>query len=304
MSDATTPPVITAHAASVEVSDDGVRIERTPMGSTLTDPEFSFPASALRGWYRNPPTATDPGWIQFTLAGTTPDGYLARPVRGYPATHGAPNIVAFAPGQAEPYAELDRALTNLQAGYPLGAATPVPEDDAGTAGTAETVGATAPAASASTASTAGQGTAATASPEKARGKAPKKTGRKGKGGNPGWKRVSTPDVVPEPDLTADANGPVFGQNVTVTGDVEPYDKGEIWDMIAAAGGTVGKNVTKKTTVLVIGSWGSTTSKEKRARELRDKGQEIALWSLDEFLTKVGRQPRPDFEDVKGTDAPF
>jgi DNA polymerase-3 subunit epsilon len=290
MSDATTPPVITAHAASVEVSDDGVRIERTPMGSTLTDAEFSFPATALRGWYRNAPTATDPGWIQFSLAGDTPDGYLARPVRGYPATHGAPNIVAFAPGQLEPFADLDRALTNLQAGYPLGAATPVPEDAAPTAPAATAPSTDSPAQATEQA----PATAATASPKK-------KSGGKG---NPGWKRVSTPDVVPEPDLTADANGPVFGQNVTVTGDVEPYDKGEIWDMIAAAGGTVGKNVTKKTTALVIGSWGSVTSKEKRARELRDKGQDIALWSLDEFLTKVGRQPRPDFDEVRGTDAPF
>jgi DNA polymerase-3 subunit epsilon len=288
MSDAPTPPVITAHAASVEVSDDGIRITRTPMGSTLTTPEFSFVAGDLRGWYRNAPTATDPGWIQFTLTGNTPEGYLARPVRGYPATHGAPNIVAFAPGQAEPFADLDRALTNLQAGYPLGTATPVPEDAGVSTGTTSQ-------------------DAATAAPETPA--APKKSAGDGKGskggnGNKTWKRVSTPDVVPEPDLSADANGPVFGQNVTVTGDVEPYDKGEIWDMIAAAGGTVGKNVTKKTTVLVIGSWGSTTSKEKRARELRDKGQEIALWSLDEFLGKVGRQARPDFDDVKGTDAPF
>ncbi|MDN6440176.1 MAG: BRCT domain-containing protein, partial [Corynebacterium nuruki] len=190
----------------------------------------------------------------------------------------------------EPFADLDRALTNLQAGYPLGAATPVPEDAAPTAPAATAPSTDSPAQATEQA----PATAAAASPKK-------KPGGKG---NPGWKRVSTPDVVPEPDLTADANGPVFGQNVTVTGDVEPYDKGEIWDMIAAAGGTVGKNVTKKTTALVIGSWGSVTSKEKRARELRDKGQDIALWSLDEFLTKVGRQPRPDFDEVRGTDAPF
>ena len=75
-------------------------------------------------------------------------------------------------------------------------------------------------------------------------------------------------------------------------------------MIAEAGGTVGKNVTKKTTLLVIGEWNSVTSKEKRARELKEKGQEIMLWTFDEFLAALGKSRRPDLEDVKGTSAPF
>ncbi|WP_255372648.1 hypothetical protein [Corynebacterium sp. CNJ-954] len=75
-------------------------------------------------------------------------------------------------------------------------------------------------------------------------------------------------------------------------------------MIAEAGATVGKNVTKKTTLLVIGEWGSVTSKEKRARELKDKGQDITLWSFDELLSALGKSRRPDLDEVKGTSAPF
>ena len=103
-----------------------------------------------------------------------------------------------------------------------------------------------------------------------------------------WEKVATPDEVPEANPDADIDNPIFGQNVTVTGDVEPYDKGEVWDMIAEAGGTVGKNVTKKTTMLVVGEWASMTSKEKRARELQDKGQEIKILSFAEFLKAVGQ----------------
>ena len=45
---------------------------------------------------------------------------------------------------------------------------------------------------------------------------------------------------------------MFGQNVTLTGDFEPFDKGLLWSKIAERGGKVGKNVTKKTTILVVG----------------------------------------------------
>ena len=57
-------------------------------------------------------------------------------------------------------------------------------------------------------------------------------------------------------------------------------------------------------MLVLGTWDSVTSKEKRARELQEKGQDIQLWTFAEFLEKVGRTARPDISEVKGTDAPF
>ena len=104
-----------------------------------------------------------------------------------------------------------------------------------------------------------------------------------------WAKVATPDEVPEANEDADIDNPIYGQNVTVTGDVEPYDKGDVWNMIADAGGTVGKNVTKKTTMLVVGEWASVTTKEKRARELQEKGQEIKIITFSEFLEAVGKE---------------
>lgn len=284
---------VTAHGATISVDRSGVHVERTPMGQTLLPPTLDVSPADLRGWYHHAPTATSPGWIQFSLAGNTD-----RPLRGYPATHGASTVVAFAPGQQDAFVAANAALTALQGGYPM--------DDSGSDhGDAASAGSPLslfelpeePAADP-------EPTASPASSDTTRSSKSGNGGKSGKSGRGSWNRVATPDTLPEPDLTADADGPVFGQNVTVTGDFQPYEKGEVWDMIAAAGGTVGKNVTKKTTVLVLGTWDSVTSKEKRARELQEKGQDIQLWTFAEFLEKVGRTARPDISEVKGTDAPF
>lgn len=289
---------ITAHGASITVTSDGVRVERTAMGQTLLPADLEFPVSDLRGWYCHAPSATSPGWIQFSLADPPVDA-VARPVRGYPALHGVANVVAFAPGQGEDFLAVDSALTALQAGYP-------PEDAASPSGFPSESLSAAPSPSPSRSDALALfnlPTAPSATPEPPVTPAGR-TGSSGARRQSGWRRISTPDTVPEPDLTADADGPVFGQQVTVTGDFEPYEKGEVWDMIAAAGGTVGKNVTKKTTLLVLGTWDSVTSKEKRARELKNKGQDIEIWTFAELLAALGKAPRPDFSEVKGTDAPF
>ena len=109
-----------------------------------------------------------------------------------------------------------------------------------------------------------------------------------------WDAVATPDTIPDTNKNADPQGPLFGQNVTLTGDFEPFDKGRLWDLIADAGGTVGKNVTKKTTILVAGSWATKTSKEKRAEQLQEQGQDIAIWSADQLLDALGLSEEPPF----------
>ena len=109
-----------------------------------------------------------------------------------------------------------------------------------------------------------------------------------------WKTVATPETIPEPNDDADPQGPLYGQHVTLTGDFEPFDKGQLWSAIAERGGVIGKNVTKKTTLLVVGTWAKKTSKEKRAEELRDKGQEITFWSANELLDAVGLSEEPPF----------
>mgnify|MGYP002041248479 CR=1 FL=1 len=102
-----------------------------------------------------------------------------------------------------------------------------------------------------------------------------------------WQAVATPDTVPEPAKDADPNAPLYGEHVTLTGEFEPHDKGELWQAIAKQGAQVGKNVTKKTTILVVGEWANMTSKEKRARELQDKGQKIQIWPAHKLLETLG-----------------
>lgn len=119
------------------------------------------------------------------------------------------------------------------------------------------------------------------------------SGKSSRGPAP-WQSVATPDTVPEPALDADPDSSLYGQNVTLTGEFEPFDKGQLWDGIAARGGQVGKNVTKKTTILVVGEWASMTSKEKRARELKDKGQDIEIWPANKLLDILGLNEQPPF----------
>lgn len=109
-----------------------------------------------------------------------------------------------------------------------------------------------------------------------------------------WQSVATPDTIPEPAVDADPDSPLYEQNITLTGEFEPFDKGQLWDGIAARGGQVGKNVTKKTTILVVGEWASMTSKEKRARELMDKGQDIEIWPAEKLLGILGLDEEPPF----------
>ncbi len=83
-----------------------------------------------------------------------------------------------------------------------------------------------------------------------------------------WQAVATPDTIPEPNPDADPEGALYGQHVTLTGDFDPFDKGVLWQGIAERGGQVAKNVTKKSTLLIVGEWAKKTSKEKRAEELQ------------------------------------
>lgn len=120
-----------------------------------------------------------------------------------------------------------------------------------------------------------------AAKEKPRGRAP-------------WDKVSTPEVIPDPNPDADPNGLLFGQNVTLTGDFEPYEKGALWQRIADQGGQVGKNVTRKTTILVAGPWATITSKQKRAEELKEKGQDIQIWDDQQLFAALGLDEQPPF----------
>ncbi|GAA1095905.1 exonuclease domain-containing protein [Nocardiopsis composta] len=80
---------------------------------------------------------------------------------------------------------------------------------------------------------------------------------------------------PAPDLdNADPDGPLYGATVCLSDTSR--DKIELWGEIAAVGGTIAKNVTKKVTVLVVGDHSAVTAKRRKAEEYQAKGQPIAI----------------------------
>ncbi len=120
-----------------------------------------------------------------------------------------------------------------------------------------------------------------------RGTATKTTSNRGAKRPARWAKAATPDTIPEPNPDADPDHPLYGHNITLTGDFEPFDKGLLWEKMAEAGATIGKNVTKKTTMLVMGPWDSVTSKQKRAEQLIEEGQEIEMWQSTRLIDVLG-----------------
>src|SRR5699024_3486314 len=47
-----------------------------------------------------------------------------------------------------------------------------------------------------------------------------------------WDAVKAPEVIPEKNEDVYPYGLLFGQNVILTGDFAPYDKGRLWELIA------------------------------------------------------------------------
>ncbi|ALC06295.1 hypothetical protein CDES_09535 [Corynebacterium deserti GIMN1.010] len=119
---------------------------------------------------------------------------------------------------------------------------------------------------------------------------PKKQSR----GRAPWDKVATPEVIPDPNPDADPSSVLYGHNVTLTGDFEPYEKGTLWQRIADQGAQIGKNVTRKTTILVAGTWATITSKQKRAEELKEKGQDIQIWNEKQLFAALGFDEQPPF----------
>ncbi|OFS16500.1 BRCT domain-containing protein [Corynebacterium sp. HMSC27B11] len=253
--------------SSITITSDGIQVHRSLLARSLS-PDLAIAPEQLLGWRISAPTASSPGWLHFLLAGASTNGFI----RSFDEARLNPATVHFFPGEAEMLTEIDEQLSRLQAGFDVDVAT---IDAAEWSASFES---DAPAAGSSAAPAA----APTSSSTK---KTPKKSGNR----RAPWDRVATPDKVPEQNTEADVDGPVFGETVVITGDVEPYSKGEVWDMLADAGAIVAKNVTKKTTLLIVGEWATVTSKEKRARELQEQGQELAIWTFEELLQKLGVQ---------------
>ncbi|MFE3194335.1 exonuclease domain-containing protein [Nocardia sp. NPDC059240] len=98
-----------------------------------------------------------------------------------------------------------------------------------------------------------------------------------------------------PEVTgSDSSHPLFGEIIVFTGDLAAMNRQQAWDAIAACGAMPARNVTKRTTRLVIGDGflgqdpaAFTTSKARRVAELRTKGQRIEVMDEAAFLACLG-----------------
>lgn len=111
------------------------------------------------------------------------------------------------------------------------------------------------------------------------------------GGRASW---STEGPNPLPNPMADVAHPLYGQTVVFTGDLG-LQRPEAKLRAAHYGAQCASSVTRKTTVLVVGSGfaatdlrnGRLTSKASRVLELQQRGQGIEVLSEGEFMQMVG-----------------
>ncbi len=98
----------------------------------------------------------------------------------------------------------------------------------------------------------------------------------------------------EVNADADPDHPLFGARVCFTGSMQTMGRQDAWDRLCAVGGLPEKGVTKKTTILVVGTQDpralrpgvTRSSKEEKAASLRAAGQEIEIMGEDDFIALV------------------
>ncbi|MFE3228967.1 exonuclease domain-containing protein [Nocardia sp. NPDC059228] len=95
-------------------------------------------------------------------------------------------------------------------------------------------------------------------------------------------------------IGSDSSHPLRGEIVVFTGDLVAMTRQEAWDAIAACGATPARNITRRTTLLVIGDGfrgvdpdAFTTTKARRVAELRTRGQRIEVMDEAAFVACVG-----------------
>ncbi|XZE54373.1 exonuclease domain-containing protein [Planctomycetaceae bacterium SH139] len=89
--------------------------------------------------------------------------------------------------------------------------------------------------------------------------------------------------------------PLSGQTVVFTGLLQRLERGQAEHLVEVAGGVLAANVTRKTTLLVVGKPDHRTlqagrrisTKQARAEELKAAGQNLAIDSEQAFLVRCG-----------------
>ncbi len=105
-------------------------------------------------------------------------------------------------------------------------------------------------------------------------------------------RYAHVDEMPDANVDGDVNHPLYGQTVVFTGMFQ-MPKEALWEMVAETGGIPGQNVTKRTTILVVGDgftddlkWHH-SGKTEKALALRTKGQPIEILNEMQIMQALG-----------------
>ncbi|WDF34054.1 exonuclease domain-containing protein [Arthrobacter agilis] len=126
-------------------------------------------------------------------------------------------------------------------------------------------------------------------------------------------RNATPSGVrlPQADTSADRSHPLFGQTVVFAGTLATLTRADAMGRVAALGATPANNVTKKTTMLVVGRGmaggrsvllTAETSKERRALEYIGAGQVIRTVGEGELREWLGLVPPADAVEETAVEA--
>ncbi|MDI1288443.1 MAG: exonuclease domain-containing protein [bacterium] len=109
-------------------------------------------------------------------------------------------------------------------------------------------------------------------------------------------------VAPDANPNADPEHQLFGQVMVFTGALS-LTRADAWDWVASVGATPDENVTKRTTILVIGDGfrGDTaeefrSGKARKAVALLEKGQRIEVMSEEQLMDLLADSPSPARED--------
>lgn len=103
----------------------------------------------------------------------------------------------------------------------------------------------------------------------------------------------TPNASPNASPDANKDGPLYGEHIVFTGELS-IPRREASQIVAGVGCNVQKNVTKKTTLLVVGilndvkfASGHKTTKQLKAERLVASGQSIQILSESDFWAAFG-----------------
>lgn len=125
--------------------------------------------------------------------------------------------------------------------------------------------------------------------------------RQGSSGRATWYSTEKSAPLPRANPNADPDHILYGVSITFTGDLEAFTRVDARSAAADLGAHVTGGPTKKTEIVVVGSFDpstlrpgmATSSKVQRALDLRDAGQALEIISESDFIALLNYDPSID-----------